>query len=139
MIGMNQRYAPYITLIIIFLIIIGVPLWDKLLPIPGSSEVIQQHFGDQFAWCVAFTYSTNSNETNRERIYVLFPKVFSDASIVSIRSTNEDRPLASQRKYGALFFVFIYGGISISYWKLMRKRGSKQNSQKENIEDVQKR
>jgi hypothetical protein len=134
---MNQRYAPYIILIIMFLIMIGIPVWDKLMPMPGGREVIQQHFGDQFAWCVAFTYSFNSNETNCERIYVLFPKVFSDASIVSISSTNEDSPLASQRKYGALFFVFIYGGIYISYWKLMRQRGSKPNSRKENTEDVQ--
>jgi len=134
---MSQKYSSFIVLAIFILIVLGVPIWDKLSPMPGCGEVIQQMYGDQYAWCVAFTYSSSSKETNRERVYVLFPKVFSDASVVSIRSSNEDNPIVSQRNYGALFTAFVYGGIYVSYWKLMQQRGSKINSRKENTDDVQ--
>lgn len=108
---------------LLLLFTFGVPIWDKLVPLRGYDDVIRERYGSQCGWCIAFSYSWHSTFTNRERIYLLFPQAFSDASLVSVSSTNNDRPSASEIDYGALFTAFGYGSIVFALVKLRQPKG----------------
>jgi hypothetical protein len=119
---MKNQFQQYLLPTILLLVIFGFPIWDILSPMQGSKELIEKEFGRQYAWCVAFSYSSNSNETVVSRVYILFPEVFSKGSIVSVTSVNGQNLNISVNNYAALFVLFVYGNICFAYLKSRKKR-----------------
>ncbi len=119
---MYQSRVRVLIQAIVILVVLGIPAWDKLAPAAGFEEIIRKEYGSQLRWCVAFTYSWNSTTMHRERIYVLFPGVFSDGSLVSVSSSDDNSPSAWQIDYGAFFTLFVYGSMAFGWFKTMQLR-----------------
>jgi hypothetical protein len=61
-------------------------------------------------------------------VYVLFPFVFSSGSLVDVRSTDCERPSASEIDFGVLFVLPVYAGIALAVWKLKSRSNSNQTA-----------
>jgi hypothetical protein len=122
---MQNKLSQIIAPLLVVTIALGVPLWDKLDPMDGASEIITKESGSQMSWCVAFAFSSNSEKTVFQRIYILFPQVFSNASLTIVKTENEAQPTLSTFNYGALFVAFVYANLAFGLWQIFRKRNLK--------------
>jgi hypothetical protein len=128
---MKSNQTRLVIFAVVVLAIFAFPIWDVLFPMAGSSETIAAQYGTQFSWCVALTYSWRSDETHRQRIYVLIPQSFSTGSLVAVQSTNDERPTTNEIPYGVFLLIPVYGGclFALSRLKSPSQVGPKSSGQ----------
>ena len=119
---MKKYFNRYLTPVLISLFVFGIPIWDKLMPMQGSEQVIEERYGHQFSWCVALSGFSNSKVSISWRIYILFPAVFSNGALADVASINGNYPSVSIYNYGALLTLFVYASMAYSYFKSRKKK-----------------
>jgi hypothetical protein len=118
---MKKYLNQYLIPVLISLFVFGIPIWDKLMPMQGSEQIIEERYGHQFSWCVALSGFSNSKVSASSRIYILFPAVFSDGALADVKSINGNYPSISIYNYGALLTLFVYASMTYSYFKSRKK------------------
>jgi len=119
---MKKYFNQYLTPVLISLFVFGIPLWNKLMPMQGSEQVIKERYGHQFSWCVALSGFSNTKVSTSSRIYILFPAVFSNGALADVASINGNYPSVSIYNYGALLTLFVYTSMAYSYFKSRKKK-----------------
>jgi len=119
---MKKYFNQYLTPVLISLFVFGIPLWDKLMPMQGSEQVIEEQYGQQFSWCVALSGYSDSKVSTSSRIYILFPAVFSNGALADVKSINGNDPSVSIYNYAVFPTLVVYAGMAYSYFKSRKKK-----------------
>jgi hypothetical protein len=121
---MPKKMNPYqIIMIVLFgSAAIGMPIFDKLSPLPGAEEVIQATYGSQFAWCIGLTWSIRNHNTKAVRVYILFPACFTNPSAVLVTKVQNERPTLDDSIVVLLGALFIYVMLIRGVWQLVRRQ-----------------
>ena len=114
---MKNKLVSFIIGILMFGYFIGIPVWDKLSPIDDCEQIIAQNYGEQFRWCIGFSFSSNKEHSTLQRIYVLYPRVLSNLGLISIEQTEGHVPAISELKYAAIAILFVFLSIGLALWK----------------------
>lgn len=114
---MKNNLVSYIIGLLIFGFFIGIPVWDKLSPIDNCDQTIAQNYGEQFRWCIGFSFSSNKEHSTSQRIYVMYPQVLSNLGLISLEQTDGHVPIISEFKYGAIAILFVFFTICLALWK----------------------
>ena len=133
---MNKYFNQYLTPVLVFLFVFGIPIWDKLMPMHGSEQVIEEQYGQQFSWCVALSGYSNSKLSSSSRVYILFPAVFSNGALADVASINGNYPSVSIYNYGALLTLFIYTSMAYTYFKTRKKKTKNPDEVQTNNESI---
>ncbi len=121
---MNNPLARNILIALFALVIIGIPVWDKLSPMQDCDKAIKSQYGTQFAWCVGLSFSSNSVATSITRAYILVPYCFSNPRVVIVRNENNLEPAISESALALFAVILIYGNITWAIVKALRRQQS---------------
>jgi hypothetical protein len=121
---MNNQLARNILIALFALVIIGIPIWDKLSPMQDYDKVIESQYGTQFAWCVGLSFSSNSVATSVTRAYILIPYCFSNPRVVIVRNENNTEPSISESEFALFAVILIYGNITWGTVRALKRRQS---------------
>ena len=119
---MKKYFNQYLIPVLISLFVFGIPIWDKLIPMQGSEQAIEELFGHQFSWCVALSGYSDSKVSTSSRIYILFPAVFSNGALADVKSINGNDPSVSIYNYAVFPTLLVYAGMTYSYFKSRKKK-----------------
>ncbi len=114
---MPTRIARSIIPAIAVLIILGVPIWDKLSPMDGADKAISQSYGSQFRWCVGFSFSSNSEGSVYTRVYLLIPETLSTASLFAVTQDYDKSLTCNEVRFAAIMLLFVYVGLGTAIWR----------------------
>ena len=132
---MNNQLARNILFALFALVIIGIPVWDKLSPMQDCDKVIESQYGTQFAWCVGISISSNSVATSVTRAYILIPYCFSNHRVVIVRNENNFEPSTSESALGLFAVILIYGNITWATVRALKRHKSQTQDNSESKVD----
>ena len=103
-----------------------VVLFGFLYPWQVAGEPLS-HYTGQSPVMVGFSYrsqgSLERRTTSVSRSYILYPSVLADPKIVSVRRTNEERPVVEEQKYGFVLYVaWLIACVVGTWWFWFRPR-----------------
>ena len=114
---MSKQLTRNILALLFALVMIGLPIWDKLSPMQDYAKTIESRYGAQFAWCVGLSYVSNAHGTSVTRAYILIPDCFSNPRVVIVSNVNNTQPSVFESTFTFFAVIFVYGSLA---WGVVR-------------------